>query len=228
MSDRLAGRRPRLADMGLAAGAALPGLVAAAMPCHRPGWFAPIALRTRKYGAMPLDHALSEHEVGRHSLLRGGVLPAERLNHDRVSIDGAGLRAGGVVHNETNRRCRQPRAPAASFWRPGASGSRRGAKNHISGAIDMCGSAAANPESGAAPRFGWVCRSQGSFETPSPPPQKAYYAVVLFDGFTPLIATWLVSVTGNPLARAFYVMTDPRDRRSYHEGTPEHAARLTR
>lgn len=77
----------------------------------------------------------------------------------------------------------------------------------ISGAIDMCGSAAANPESGAAPRFGWVCRSQGSFKTPSPPPQKAHYAVVLFDGFAPLIATLLVSVTGNPLAPAFYVMT---------------------
>jgi MHS family proline/betaine transporter-like MFS transporter len=33
------------------------------------------------------------------------------------------------------------------------------------------------------------------------------FAVVLFGGFGPLIATWLVSVTGNPLAPAFYVMT---------------------
>jgi MHS family proline/betaine transporter-like MFS transporter len=33
------------------------------------------------------------------------------------------------------------------------------------------------------------------------------FAVVLFGGFAPLIATWLVSVTGNPLAPAFYVMT---------------------
>lgn len=32
------------------------------------------------------------------------------------------------------------------------------------------------------------------------------FAVVLFGGFAPLIATWLVSVTGNPLAPAFYVM----------------------
>lgn len=29
----------------------------------------------------------------------------------------------------------------------------------------------------------------------------------MFDGFAPLIATWLVSVTGNPLAPAFYAMT---------------------
>jgi MFS transporter, MHS family, proline/betaine transporter len=33
------------------------------------------------------------------------------------------------------------------------------------------------------------------------------FAVVLFGGFGPLIATWLVSTTGNPLAPAFYVMT---------------------
>jgi MFS transporter, MHS family, proline/betaine transporter len=33
------------------------------------------------------------------------------------------------------------------------------------------------------------------------------FAVVLFGGFGPLIATWLVSVTGNPLAPAFYVIT---------------------
>lgn len=33
------------------------------------------------------------------------------------------------------------------------------------------------------------------------------FAVVLFGGLGPLIATWLVSVTGNPLAPAFYVMT---------------------
>ena len=32
------------------------------------------------------------------------------------------------------------------------------------------------------------------------------FAVVLFGGFAPLIATWLVSTTGNPLAPAFYVM----------------------
>lgn len=33
------------------------------------------------------------------------------------------------------------------------------------------------------------------------------FAVVLFGGFAPLISTWLVSLTGNPLAPAFYVMT---------------------
>lgn len=33
------------------------------------------------------------------------------------------------------------------------------------------------------------------------------FAVVLFGGFAPLIATWLVAVTGSPLAPAFYVMT---------------------
>lgn len=32
-------------------------------------------------------------------------------------------------------------------------------------------------------------------------------AVVLFGGFAPLISTWLVDQTGNPLAPAFYVMT---------------------
>jgi MHS family proline/betaine transporter-like MFS transporter len=32
------------------------------------------------------------------------------------------------------------------------------------------------------------------------------FAVVLFGGFAPLISTWLVDVTGNPLAPAFYVM----------------------
>ncbi|MGA3005383.1 MAG: MFS transporter [Acetobacteraceae bacterium] len=33
------------------------------------------------------------------------------------------------------------------------------------------------------------------------------FAVVLFGGFAPLISTWLVDVTGNPYAPAFYVMT---------------------
>jgi MFS transporter, MHS family, proline/betaine transporter len=33
------------------------------------------------------------------------------------------------------------------------------------------------------------------------------FAVVLFGGFAPLVSTWLVSVTGNPLAPAFYIMT---------------------
>jgi MHS family proline/betaine transporter-like MFS transporter len=32
------------------------------------------------------------------------------------------------------------------------------------------------------------------------------FAVVLFGGFAPLISTWLVAATGNPLAPAFYVM----------------------
>jgi MHS family proline/betaine transporter-like MFS transporter len=32
------------------------------------------------------------------------------------------------------------------------------------------------------------------------------FAVVLFGGFAPLISTWLVAVTGNPLAPAFYIM----------------------
>jgi MFS transporter, MHS family, proline/betaine transporter len=32
------------------------------------------------------------------------------------------------------------------------------------------------------------------------------FAVVLFGGFAPLVATWLVTATGNPLAPAFYVM----------------------
>jgi MHS family proline/betaine transporter-like MFS transporter len=32
------------------------------------------------------------------------------------------------------------------------------------------------------------------------------FAVVLFGGFAPLVATWLVAVTGNPLAPAFYIM----------------------
>jgi MFS transporter, MHS family, proline/betaine transporter len=31
-------------------------------------------------------------------------------------------------------------------------------------------------------------------------------AVMLFGGFAPLISTWLVSVTGNPLSPAFYLM----------------------
>ena len=33
------------------------------------------------------------------------------------------------------------------------------------------------------------------------------FAVVLFGGFAPLISTWLVAVTGNPYAPAFYIMT---------------------
>lgn len=33
------------------------------------------------------------------------------------------------------------------------------------------------------------------------------FAVVLFGGFAPLISTWLVALTGNPFAPAFYVMT---------------------
>jgi MHS family proline/betaine transporter-like MFS transporter len=33
------------------------------------------------------------------------------------------------------------------------------------------------------------------------------FAVVLFGGFAPLISTWLVEVTGNPFAPAFYIMT---------------------
>lgn len=32
------------------------------------------------------------------------------------------------------------------------------------------------------------------------------FAIVVFGGFAPLIATWLVAVTGNPLAPAFYIM----------------------
>jgi MHS family proline/betaine transporter-like MFS transporter len=32
------------------------------------------------------------------------------------------------------------------------------------------------------------------------------FAVVLFGGFAPLISTWLVDVTGNPFAPAYYVM----------------------
>jgi MHS family proline/betaine transporter-like MFS transporter len=32
------------------------------------------------------------------------------------------------------------------------------------------------------------------------------FAVVLFGGFAPLISTWLVALTGNPLAPAFYIM----------------------
>lgn len=32
------------------------------------------------------------------------------------------------------------------------------------------------------------------------------FAVVLFGGFAPLVSTWLVDVTGNPLAPAFYLM----------------------
>jgi MHS family proline/betaine transporter-like MFS transporter len=32
------------------------------------------------------------------------------------------------------------------------------------------------------------------------------FAVVLFGGFAPLISTWLASVTGSPLAPAFYIM----------------------
>jgi len=32
------------------------------------------------------------------------------------------------------------------------------------------------------------------------------FAVVLFGGFAPLVSTWLVSVTGDPLAPAFYIM----------------------
>jgi MHS family proline/betaine transporter-like MFS transporter len=32
------------------------------------------------------------------------------------------------------------------------------------------------------------------------------FAVVLFGGFAPLVSTWLVDVTGNPLAPAFYIM----------------------
>jgi MHS family proline/betaine transporter-like MFS transporter len=32
------------------------------------------------------------------------------------------------------------------------------------------------------------------------------FAVVLFGGFAPLVSTWLVAVTGNPLAPAFYIM----------------------
>ncbi len=33
------------------------------------------------------------------------------------------------------------------------------------------------------------------------------FAVVLFGGFAPLISTWLVEITGNPFAPAFYIMT---------------------
>lgn len=33
------------------------------------------------------------------------------------------------------------------------------------------------------------------------------FAVVLFGGFAPLVSTWLVDLTGNPLAPAFYIMT---------------------
>jgi MFS transporter, MHS family, proline/betaine transporter len=32
------------------------------------------------------------------------------------------------------------------------------------------------------------------------------FAVVLFGGFAPLVSTWLVEVTGNPLSPAFYIM----------------------
>ena len=32
------------------------------------------------------------------------------------------------------------------------------------------------------------------------------FAVVLFGGFAPLVSTWLVATTGNPLAPAFYIM----------------------
>lgn len=33
------------------------------------------------------------------------------------------------------------------------------------------------------------------------------FAVVMFGGFAPLVSTWLVDLTGNPLTPAFYVMT---------------------
>lgn len=31
-------------------------------------------------------------------------------------------------------------------------------------------------------------------------------AVAIFGGFAPFLATWLIAVTGNPVAPAFYVM----------------------
>src|SRR5207249_1661278 len=50
---------------------------------HRTGHLAVIARRPRRYLAVPLRHALIEHEICRHTRLcdGGGVLPADRLSH---------------------------------------------------------------------------------------------------------------------------------------------------
>ena len=63
-----------------------PSLVTTSMPCHRPGDLTLIARRAGGYPAVPLRHALTEHEIGWHPPLCVRILPADLLHQGRVVV----------------------------------------------------------------------------------------------------------------------------------------------
>src|SRR5689334_6509581 len=63
-----------------------PSLVTTSMPAHRPGQFAVIGRRAGRHPAMPLRHALIEHETGRHPNLGVRILAADLLHRSRVVV----------------------------------------------------------------------------------------------------------------------------------------------
>ena len=83
-----------------------PSLVTTSMPCHRPGQFAVIGRRAGRHPAMPLRHALIEHDIGRHPNLGVRILAADLLHRSRVVV---GLprtlrKRGGACAHEDDRR----------------------------------------------------------------------------------------------------------------------------
>ena len=93
-------------------------LVTSAMPCHRPRHFALVGRRAGRQAAVPLGHALVEHEIGWHSDLGAGILPADLLHHGRVVVGLARpLRERGGTCAQKDNRCETQRAAAHNHYR---------------------------------------------------------------------------------------------------------------
>ena len=89
--------------------------VTAAMPRHRPGQFALITCGPG-HPAVPLGHALLEHEFGCHPRHRGGVVPADLLYRGRIVIGLAGpLRKRGRTCAQQDARCENGSVISASI-----------------------------------------------------------------------------------------------------------------
>ena len=89
--------------------------VTAAMPCHRPGQFALITCGPG-HPAVPLGHALLEHEFGCHPRHRGGVVPADLLYQGRIVVGLAGpLRKRGRTCRQQDARCENGSVISASI-----------------------------------------------------------------------------------------------------------------
>ena len=92
--------------------------VTAAMPRHRPGQFALIACG-RSHPAVPLGHALLEHEIGCHPRHRGGVVPTDLLYQGRIVVGLAGpSRKRGRTCRQQDARCENGSVISASIAPP--------------------------------------------------------------------------------------------------------------